>query len=66
MCISSLIILMTTFNPQQPSSNGNPAPRSPRLREVYHVLVECCDEREQRQVYEELRAKGLKCRVLTL
>jgi hypothetical protein len=56
---------MTTFNPQQPSSNGRP-PRQQRIREVYHVLVECADEREQRRVYLELKAKGLKCRVLTL
>jgi hypothetical protein len=63
---SSFIPPMTTFNPQQPSSNGRPAPRRQRLREIYHVLVECHDEREQRRVYEELKAKGLKCRVLTL
>lgn len=54
---------MTTFNPRQPSSNGRPAQQQ---REIYHVLVECRDEREQRRVYEELKAKGLKCRVLTL
>jgi hypothetical protein len=57
---------MTTFRPHQPSSNGQPVPRQQRIREVYHVLVECADEREQRRIYEELKAKGLKCRVLTL
>jgi hypothetical protein len=57
---------MTTFNPQQASSDGRASPRRERLCEVYHVLVECVDEREQRRVYEELKAKGLKCRVLTL
>ena len=57
---------MTTFNPKQPSSEGRAAPRESRLREIYHVLVECRDEREQRRVYEGLKAQGLKCRVLTL
>jgi hypothetical protein len=57
---------MTTFNPQQPSSDSPSGPRRQRLREVYHVLVECRDEREQRRVYEELKAQGVKCRVLTL
>jgi hypothetical protein len=57
---------MTTFNPQQPSSESRPASRRQRIGEIYHVLVECRDEREQRRVYEELKAKGLRCRVLTL
>jgi hypothetical protein len=57
---------MTTFKPNQPASDSSSAPRRQSLREVYHVLVECRDEREQRRVYEELKAKGLKCRVLTL
>ena len=63
--LSSVIVAMTTFKPDRPSSDSPPEPRQ-RLREIYHVLVECRDEREQRRVYEELKAKGLKCRVLTL
>jgi hypothetical protein len=55
---------MTTFNPKQPSSDS--PSRQPRVRECYHLLVECADEREQRRIYEELKARGLKCRVLTL
>ncbi|HVA46488.1 MAG TPA: hypothetical protein VNH11_08950 [Pirellulales bacterium] len=57
---------MTTFNPRRPSSQSPPARRRQRIGEIYHVLVECADEREQRRVYEELKARGLKCRVLTL
>jgi hypothetical protein len=57
---------MTTFNPQQIRLDTHAAASGERVREVYHVLVECRDEREQRRVYEELKAKGLKCRVLTL
>lgn len=57
---------MTTFNPRQPSSDSRPAPRRQQIGEIYHVLVECRDEREQRRIYEELKARGLKCRVLTL
>jgi hypothetical protein len=57
---------MTTFNPRQPSSEPRTAPRRQEIGEIYHVLVECRDEREQRRLYEELKACGLKCRVLTL
>jgi len=32
----------------------------------YEVVVECLNELEQKKVYDELVAKGYKCRVLTL
>lgn len=57
---------MTTFNPRQTSSQSRRAARQQQIGEIYHVLVECRDEREQRRIYEELKARGLKCRVLAL
>jgi ParB-like chromosome segregation protein Spo0J len=32
----------------------------------YQVVVQCADEDQQRDVYERLRAEGLRCRVLSL
>lgn len=34
--------------------------------ETFHVIVACRDEREQREVFERLRAEGYACRVSTL
>ena len=36
------------------------------LPTVYQVLVECADEDEQKEVFEQLSSTGHKCRVLTL
>jgi ParB-like chromosome segregation protein Spo0J len=36
------------------------------LNSVYEVVVECSGESEQEKVYNELIAKGYKCRVLTM
>ncbi|HJT33778.1 MAG TPA: hypothetical protein VJ783_17155 [Pirellulales bacterium] len=41
-------------------------PRPSQPTDAYHVLVQCVDERQQRRVYEQLKAQGLRCRVLTL
>lgn len=51
---------------RQPKSKRPPAPRSDKTTDAYHVLVQCVDERQQRRVYEQLKAQGLRCRVLTL
>jgi hypothetical protein len=41
--------------------------RSPcELPEVYQLVVECASERDQRRLYERMRAEGRQCRVLTL
>lgn len=34
--------------------------------ELFQVVVECADESQQRTVYEQLSAQGLRCRVITL
>lgn len=36
------------------------------IPELYQVVVECADEADQQDVYNELTAKGLKCRLLFL
>jgi hypothetical protein len=34
--------------------------------EIYQIVIECRHEREQRAVFERMRAEGFQCRVLTL
>jgi hypothetical protein len=41
-----------------------PAPPSPP--ELYQVVIECCDEAQQRELFERLRQEGLKVRLLVL
>lgn len=36
------------------------------LPELYQVVVECSDETEQREVFEQMRKAGRKCRVLVM
>ena len=36
------------------------------IPELFHVVVECSDEQEQRLLYERMRGEGYRCRVLTL
>jgi ParB-like chromosome segregation protein Spo0J len=36
------------------------------IPELFQVIVECEDERCQRELFERLEAEGLKCRLLTL
>ncbi len=35
-------------------------------KEQYGVIVMCNDERHQSKIYEELKAKGLKLKVVTV
>ena len=39
---------------------------SSQTQTEYIIEVVCTDEKHQEQMYNELKAKGLKCRVLTL
>jgi hypothetical protein len=36
------------------------------IPESYQVVVECCNEDDQRAVFERMRAEGYRCRLLTL
>lgn len=35
-------------------------------KSIFEVVVDCMDEMDQRQVYEELTKMGMKCRVLSM
>jgi hypothetical protein len=48
------------FNGDDPTSTEVSIPES------YQVVVECRDEDDQRAVFEQMRAGGYRCRVLTL
>lgn len=41
-------------------------PKEVEVPEGYEVVVECENELEQQQVFEQLTEKGYKCRILTL
>ena len=64
-------LLPSSPAPQLPMQHQRKAkrpttPRPSQPTDAYHVLVQCVDERQQRRVYEQLKAQGLRCRVLTL
>jgi hypothetical protein len=40
--------------------------REVNIPESYQVVVECRDEEDQKAVFEQMRAEGYRCRVLTL
>lgn len=37
-----------------------------KYRQQYGVIVVCESERRQEQVYNQLRARGMKCKVVTV
>ncbi len=47
-----------------------PRPKKPRkevdIPAVYQVVVDCGDERRQREVYERMTAAGFRCRLMLL
>jgi hypothetical protein len=46
-------------------ATGEPACLT-RNPDRFQLLVECADERDQRELYEQLAALGRKCRVITI
>lgn len=38
----------------------------PPIPELFQIVIECSDETNQRELFERLRADGLKCRLLNL
>ena len=40
--------------------------KSANSKDRFHLLIDCPDEESQRRLYEQLTARGLKCRVLVL
>ncbi len=41
-------------------------PPEPKIPQLYHVVVQCSDETDQRNVYERLTAENRKCRLIIL
>ena len=50
------------LNPAEPEEKD----LSDAVKDTYEVIVECVNETEQEQVYNNLISEGYKCRVLTL
>lgn len=50
------------LNPTEPEQKD----LSDEVTDTYEVIVECVNETEQEQVYNNLISEGYKCRVLTL
>jgi hypothetical protein len=48
------------------STTSSAKPSKGTVPEIYQVVIECRHEREQRAVFERMRAEGYRCRVLTL
>lgn len=48
------------------SESKQKMPKEVDIPEGYEVVVECENELEQQQIFEDLTEKGYKCRVLTL
>jgi len=40
--------------------------RQARAVDRFQLLLECADERDQRELYEHLTSRGRKCRVITI
>ena len=57
-----------TAEAQQDEQLDNEREAQPEVEipESYQLLIDCRDEVEQRELFERLRAEGLKCRVLSL
>jgi hypothetical protein len=56
--------------PQPPSTTEHYIKRvsvaKPDQRELYHVIIHCRDEAQQRELYERLRREGFRCRLTVL
>ncbi|UUO04647.1 hypothetical protein M4951_14735 [Blastopirellula sp. J2-11] len=56
---------------REATSNVNKRRRTKRVKPtecpaLHQVVAECENEREQRKLYAELKAKGYRCRLLNL
>jgi len=52
---------------QRPAGGENPTlPDEVEIPQSYQVLVDCEDEAQQQAVFEQMRAEGYRCRVVTM
>lgn len=57
--LQQLLAQLSGQSPHEP-------PPEVEIPETYQVVIQCGNENEQREIYEELMAQGYCCRVLTL
>ena len=48
-----------TTRPERPPPRKNPL-------ELYHIIIHCRDEAQQRELFDRLRREGLRCRLTVL
>jgi hypothetical protein len=48
------------------TGNAPTASRRPDVHALYQVIIECCDEADQRDLFERLRREGRRVRLLVL
>jgi hypothetical protein len=53
---------MPTMKPNQKQR----PPKEPRIPKIFSLVIHCRDENHQRQIYEQLAAQKIDCRVITL
>jgi hypothetical protein len=58
-------IVATAGNPNS-HKPGEPFSREVELPQLFQIVVECENEQQQKQLYEQLTTQGYKCRVLIL
>jgi hypothetical protein len=51
---------------KEPRSFDDPDDISDKIQISYKVEIDCADEKEQESLFNELKERGLKCRILTL
>lgn len=54
------------FDLKEDLKEENNTKKSKDIKNVFEVVIECKDEREQEKIYNNISKEGYKCRVLTL
>ena len=54
---------LSRSNGRLSGSNDRPEPKIPK---IFSLVIHCRDENHQRQIYEQLTAQKIHCRVITL
>ena len=55
----------TSTKPTKPMNSKSRLPK-PGPLEQYHLIIRCRDETQQRELFDRLRAEGLRCRLTVL
>lgn len=41
-------------------------PKDNEFENMFEIVIQCCDENEQKEVYEKMLSEGFKCRILSM